>query len=78
MPLYKITTKRQFINGNLLIEKGLSVQVLSFASNPLYYDEGNDINTTFLRIYGIDLKAQGLLTAAFLNVEKIYQKEGIS
>ena len=78
MALYKITTKRQFLNGNLLIEKGLSVQVLSFATNPLYYDDGNDVNNTFLRVYGIDLKSLGLLTAAFLDVEKIYQKEGIS
>ena len=70
MALYKITTKRKFENGNLLIDKGLSVQVSSFAANPLYYNEGNDVNNAFLRIYGIDLKPQGLLSATFLEVEK--------
>ena len=70
MALFKITTKRKFINGNLLIDKGMSVQVSSFAVNPIYYNEGNDVNNAFLRIYGIDLKPQGLLSAAFLEVEK--------
>ena len=51
MALYKITTKRKFENGNLLIDKGLSVQVSSFAANPLYYNEGNDVNNAFLIIY---------------------------
>lgn len=70
MALFKITTKRKFINGNLLIDKGMSVQVSSFAVNPIYYNEGNDVNNAFLRIYGIDLKPQGLLSATFLEVEK--------
>lgn len=71
MALYKITTKRKFVNGNLLIDEGMTVQVSSFAANPLYYDEGNDVNNAFLRIYGIDLKPQGLLSTTFLEVEKI-------
>lgn len=71
MALYKITTKRKFVNGNLLIEKGMTVQVSSFAANPLYYDEGNDVNNAFLRVYGIDLKPQGLLSTTFLMLEKI-------
>ena len=78
MPLYKITTKREFLNGDLLIEKGLSVQVLSFSTNPLYHYGGNDVNNTFLRVYGIDLKSKGLLCAAFLDVDKIYTKEKVS
>jgi len=77
MPLYKITTKREFKDGDLLIKKGLSVQVLSFSTNPLYHYEGNDVNNTFLRVYGIDLKSQGLFSTAFLEVEEIYKKEGI-
>ncbi|PKP13227.1 MAG: hypothetical protein CVU08_06470 [Bacteroidetes bacterium HGW-Bacteroidetes-3] len=71
MALYKITTKRKFVNGNLLIDKGMSVQVSSFAANPLYYNEGNDVNNAFIRIFGIDLKPQGLLSATFLEVEKM-------
>ena len=71
MALYKITTKRNFVNGNLLIEQGMSVQVSSFAANPLYYNDGNDVNNAFKRVYGIDLKPQGLLSNTFLEVEKI-------
>jgi hypothetical protein len=71
MALYKITTKRKFVNGNLLIDKGMSVQVSSFAANPLYYDEGNDVNNAFKRIYGIDLRPHGLLSKTFLTVEKL-------
>lgn len=71
MALYKITTKRRFVNGNLLIDKGMTVQVSSFAANPLYYDEGNDVNKAFQRMYGIDLKPHGLLSTTFLEVEKI-------
>jgi len=71
MPLYKITTKRKFVNGNLLIDKGMSVQVSSFAANPLYYDQGNDVNNAFIRVFGINLKPQGLLSNSFLEVEKM-------
>lgn len=71
MALYKITTKRKFVNGNLLIDQGMSVQVSSFAANPLYYDEGKDVNNAFLRMYGIDLKPHGLLSNTFLEVEKL-------
>ena len=71
MALYKITTKRKFVNGNLLIDQGMSVQVSSFAANPLYYDDGNDVNNAFKRVYGIDLKPQGLLSNTFLEVEKL-------
>lgn len=49
----------------------MTVQVSSFAANPLYYDEGNDVNNAFLRVYGIDLKPQGLLSTTFLMLEKI-------
>ena len=71
MALYKVTTKRQFVSGNLLIDKGMSVQVSSFAANPLYYDQGHAVNNAFKRIYGIDLKPHGLLSNTFLEVEKI-------
>lgn len=71
MALFKITTKRKFVNGNLLIDKGMTVQVSSFAANPLYYDEGNDVNNAFIRIFGIDLKPLGLLSNTFLEVDKL-------
>ncbi|MGM1057234.1 MAG: DUF6140 family protein [Bacteroidota bacterium] len=71
MALYKITTKRKFVNGNLLIDKGMAVQVSSFSANPLYYDEGNDVNNAFIRIFGIDLMPHGLLSSTFLEVEKM-------
>ena len=71
MALYKITTKRKFVNGNLLIDKGMTVKISSFAANPLYYNEGNDVNNAFKRIYGIDLKPHGLLSNTFLEVKKI-------
>jgi hypothetical protein len=71
MALYKITTKRRFTSGNLIIDKGLTVQVSSFAANPLYYDEGNDVNNAFKRIYGLDLKPHGLLSNTFLSVDII-------
>ena len=71
MALYKVTTKRKFVSGNFLIDKGMSVRVSSFAANPLYYDEGNDVNNAFKRLYGIDLKPHGLLSATFLEVKKL-------
>ena len=49
----------------------MSVQVSSFAANPLYYDDGNDVNNAFKRIFGLDLKPHGLLSHTFLEVEKI-------
>lgn len=71
MALYKVTTKRKFVSGNFLVDKGMTVQVSSFSDNPLYYDEGNDINNAFKRVYGVDLKPHGLLSVAFLEVKKI-------
>lgn len=70
MALYKITTKRKFINDNLLIDKGMTVQVSPFDANPLRYDEESDVNNAFTRIFGIDLRPQGLLSTTFLEVEK--------
>ena len=71
MPLFKVTTKKRFVSGNFLLEQGMSVQVSTFSQNPLYFNQGDEINNAFIRVHGLDLKPYGLLSVAFLEVEKI-------
>lgn len=72
MPTFQITTKnRRNVNG-ILIEPGMTVQVVSQSfSNPVVTNGGQSVVDAFYRIYGIDIKKAGCLNMCDLQVEKI-------
>ena len=71
MPIFQITTKhRRNVNG-ILIEPGLTVQVVSQSfSNPVVTNGGQPVVDAFMRVYGIDIRKAGVLNTADLEVVK--------
>lgn len=72
MAMFQITTKhRKHVNG-LLIEPGMTVQVVTQSmSNPVITNGGQPVVEAFMRMYGIDIKKAGCLNMADLEVEQI-------
>ena len=72
MSLFKITTKyRRQCNG-ILIEPGMSVQVVTQSmSNPVTTNGGQIVVDAFMRMYGIDIKKAGCLNTVYLSVERV-------
>lgn len=72
MPTFQITTKhRKNVNG-ILIEPGMTVQVITQSfSNPVCTNGGQPVADAFMRIYGIDIKKAGCLNMADLEVVKV-------
>ena len=73
MALYKATiTKTERLPDGSVIEKGMTLQY----SHINFPWDGNGpgtmaINNAFLRVYGIDLKANFALSPGFLSVEEV-------
>ena len=71
MAIYKVTTRlRKNCNG-ILLEPGMSVQVVTLAGN-LYSGAGGDATeAAFQRVYGISLRQSNALNPGYLKVEKV-------
>ncbi len=73
MALYKATiTKTERLPDGSIIEKGMTLQY----SHINFPWDGNGpgteaINNAFLRVYGIDLKANFVLSPGFVSVEEV-------
>lgn len=72
MPRFKITTKQRKISNGILIEPGLSVEVITQSySNPITNNGGQAVADAFMRIYGLDIKKAGALSTVWLDVKQI-------
>ncbi len=72
MPIFRITTKRVSQMNGIRIEPGMSVEVVSNSfSNPLLTNGGQPVADAFMRIYGIDIRRAGIMSQAYLDVERI-------
>ena len=72
MPLFKVTVKQSKNSNGVRIEKGMSVEVVTQSmSNPLTTNGGQVVADAFMRIYGIDAKKAGILSAVYLDVVKV-------
>jgi hypothetical protein len=72
MPRYRITTKRMTNTNGIRIEPGMSVEVVSNSFvNPLLTNGGQPVADAFLRIYGVDIRRAGIMSQAYLDVERI-------
>lgn len=72
MPIFKITTKHRRQCNGILIEPGMTVQVVSQSfSNPVVTNGGQPVVDAFMRVYGIDIKKAGCLNTCDLEVMKV-------
>ena len=71
MALFRITVKQNKTSNGISLEKGMTVDVSSMYSSPLSTNGGQEVIDAFQRIYGIDIKKNGGLSSAYLDVKKV-------
>ena len=72
MPRYIVTTKRMTNFNCIRVEPGMSVEIVSNCfTNPLLTNGGQEVVNAFMRIYGIDIRRAGILSTAYLDVQRI-------
>lgn len=71
MALFKATVKMTRSNNGVRLEKGMSVDFISTASNPIATNGGKDVIEAFQRQYGVDIKKAGAVSSAYIEVVKI-------
>lgn len=72
MPRFKITTKQRKMSNGIIIEPGMSVEVITSSfSNPVSTNGGQAVVDAFMRIYGVDIKKAGALNTVWLDVKQI-------
>lgn len=70
MPLFRITIKHNKTTNNVVLQKGMSVDIPTITStNPLLVNGGEEVQAAFMRIYGKDLKKAGALNSGYLDVK---------
>ena len=72
MPKFKITTKQRKMSNGIIIEPGMSVEVITSSfSNPVSTNGGQAVVDAFMRIYGVEIKKAGALNTVWLDVKQI-------
>lgn len=71
MARYRITVKMRASASGMLIEKGMSVEMASTSPNLMCGSAGDQLNTIFKCMHGVDLKKMGMLNIGHLLVERI-------
>ena len=72
MPRFRITTKTRKVTNGIIIEPGMSVEVITQSfCNPVSNNGGQAVADAFMRIYGVDIKKAGALNGIYLKVERI-------
>ena len=72
MPRFRITTKTRKMSNGIIIEPGMSVEVITQSfSNPVSNNGGQAVVDAFMRIYGVDIKKAGCLNMTYLNVDRV-------
>lgn len=72
MPIFRVTVKQPKLSNGVRIERGMQVDVVTNSmSNPLATNGGQAVADAFMRIYGIDMKRLGTLSAVYLDVVRV-------
>lgn len=72
MAVFRVIVKTAKNSNGVRIEKGMTVDVVTNSMmNPVITDGGKSVIEAFNRIYGIDIKKAGVLSMAYLDVQKI-------
>lgn len=69
MPTFEIKTKIKLMIDGSFVDKGLTVQVSTFASNP--FNEPEKIQNAYMRVYGLDFKKGGYLNMGHFDYKQI-------
>lgn len=72
MALFRITVTRRKNTAGMLIEPGMSIEMVSFANNPITnVQECKKVNQFFMNHFGVDLEKMGALNSSCLQVDKV-------
>lgn len=72
MPRFRITTKTRKMSNGIIIEPGMSVEVVTQSfCNPVSNNGGQAVADAFMRIYGVDIKKASILSTSYLDVQRI-------
>ncbi len=72
MPRFRITTKTRKMSNGIIIEPGMSVEVVTQSfCNPVSNNGGQAVADAFMRIYGVDIKKAGALSTVYLDVKQL-------
>ena len=72
MALFRITVTRRKNTAGMLIEPGMSIEMASFANNPITnIQEYKKVNHLFMNHFGVDLEKMGALNSSCLQVDKV-------
>lgn len=72
MPRFRITTKQRKMSNGILIEPGLSVEVITQSySNPITNNGGQAVVDAYMCVYGLDIKKAGALSTVWLDVKQM-------
>ena len=72
MAIFRVTVKRRKNANGVLLEPGMSVDVVTQSfSNPVSTNGGQAVADAFMRVYGIDMKRLGALSTVYLDVVRV-------
>jgi len=72
MALFRITVKQKVRTNGIVLDPGMSVEVVTQSmNNPVSTNGGTVVADAFMRIYGVDIKKAGALNNVYLDVKKI-------
>lgn len=72
MALFRITVKQEVRINGIVLDPGMSVEVVSQSYNdPVHTNGGQSVADAFMRIYGVDIKKAGALNGIYLKIDKI-------
>lgn len=72
MALFRITVKQKVRINGIVLDPGMSVEVVSQSYNdPVHTNGGQSVADAFMRIYGVDIKKAGALNGIYLKIDKI-------
>lgn len=71
MALFRITVKQKVRTNGIVLDPGMSVEVVTQSmSNPVSTNGGMIVADAFMRKYGVDVKKAGALNNINLDVKK--------
>ena len=71
MAKYRFTVKMHKNANGMVIDKGMSVEMVTMAPNLMSGSAADQLNTIFKGVYGIGLKAMNALSVGYLDVKRI-------
>ena len=71
MALFRATVKHTRSNNGIRLEKGMTVDFSSKHGSPISTNGGKEVIAAFERVYGVDIKKAGAVSASCIEIKKI-------